>query len=424
LLIRSISLTIFMLHRSSAYWFRPGGQFIMKNRLNIFVSALLLVATASCKSDAASAPMPLAAVTAAVLTTVTTPPPPPQPLANAAPIGLGGESPIASEFDFRDQLEAAGGTGAIPASGIPDVVGAFRFICMPGQISYDDPIIFPGKPGAAHLHQYFGNVKANAFSTYQSLRRGGDLSCMSPANRSAYWMPAMLDGIGNVVRPDFVSIYYKRRPASDPKCDPAKDQRAEGLCIDLPNGLNFVFGYDWVNPANSPTGAYYFNCDGPTAVPGHYSDIETALAKCPLGNRLGAVINAPTCWNGKTLNAADGRSHVGYASYGSWGYLRCPESHPYVIPAFTMGAWYTVDANLKTWHLSSDMMNPGGKRGATFHADFMMAWDPEVKKLWHSNCIDKLLNCSGGVLGDGRQMKQSWPASWYASPRLVPVPQS
>jgi hypothetical protein len=31
-------------------------------------------------------------------------------------------------------------------------------------------------------------------------------------------MPAMLNGVGGVVRPDFVSIYYKRRPSSDPEC--------------------------------------------------------------------------------------------------------------------------------------------------------------------------------------------------------------
>ena len=39
---------------------------------------------------------------------------------------------------------------------------------------------------------------------------------MSPLNRSGYWMPAMLNGAGYVVRPDYVMIYYKRRPATDP----------------------------------------------------------------------------------------------------------------------------------------------------------------------------------------------------------------
>ena len=106
----------------------------------------------------------------------------------------------------------------IPASAAPDVVGAFRFVCSAGQLLHDDPIVYPGQPGKSHLHQFFGNTGANASSTYASLRKSGQSTCMSPLNRSAYWMPAMLDGKGNVVRPDHVTIYYKRRPASDPKC--------------------------------------------------------------------------------------------------------------------------------------------------------------------------------------------------------------
>lgn len=390
----------------------------MKFYFKAFLPALLLALTMGCKSD--RQPKDATPVTGPPPVTVPTPPPAPEP--GGSPIELIGADPIASEFDYKQQLQPAWGSGEIPASSY--VTGDFRFICMPGQLSYDDPIIFPGKPGAAHLHQYFGNTKADAYSTYRSLRQSGESSCMSPVNRSAYWMPAMLDGVGNVVRPDFVSVYYKRRPAYDPKCDPATSGQAEGQCIDLPNGLNFVFGFDWVNPANSPTGAYYFNCDGPTAKPGKYADIEAAVANCPVGNRLGAVINAPTCWNGKSLTSPDGRSHVSYAGYGTWGYFRCPTTHPYVIPAFTMGVWYTVDANLKSWTLSSDMMNPSGNRGSTFHADFMMAWDPEVKRMWHDNCINKLLNCSGGVLGNGQQMRQVWPFSWNAQPRLVAVPKA
>ena len=109
-----------------------------------------------------------------------------------------------------------------------DVVGAFRFICTAGQVLPDDPIVFPGQPGKSHLHQFYGNEAANAFSTYASLRAGGQSTCNRgpfAANRSAYWMPAMLDGAGNVVKPGFVSIYYKRRPAADPKCSLSSGNR-------------------------------------------------------------------------------------------------------------------------------------------------------------------------------------------------------
>ena len=58
---------------------------------------------------------------------------------------------IASNFDVDAGLQAAWGTGAIPASAAPDVLGAFRFICGAGSLAYDDPIVYPCQPGASHL---------------------------------------------------------------------------------------------------------------------------------------------------------------------------------------------------------------------------------------------------------------------------------
>lgn len=337
---------------------------------------------------------------------------------------------VPSNFDVGSELTPAWGSGVIPKSAAPDVVGAFRFICLPGQLAADDPIVYPNQPGRSHLHQFFGNTAANANSTYTSLRQTGQSTCMSPVNRSAYWMPAMLNGQGSVVRPDYVTIYYKRRPATDPKC-----QTQGKACIPLPNGLRFVFGRNMLNPAQASTGGFHFNCDGTGAVQGHYKDIVTAAINCPSGARLGAIISAPECWDGKNLDSPDHRSHVAYPSYGWWGYLKCPDTHPYIIPTFTMGAWYKTDDTLDrsgtweagktvTWSLSSDQM-PGmepSRPGTTFHADWFGAWDPNVQAMWIDNCINKLLNCSGGDLGNGKMMRQSWPFSWNANPRLVPLP--
>jgi hypothetical protein len=192
-----------------------------------------------------------------------------------------------------------------------------------------------------------------------------------------------------------------------------------------------------LNPGQMPTGSLYFNCQGPGSVPGTYPDIVTAAKNCPAGAQLGAVIKAPDCWDGKNLDSADHRSHVSYGSYGDWGYYKCPSTHPYVIPAFTLGAWYTVDDTLDrsgtweagktvTWSLSSDTMAgmTPSRPGSTFHADWFGAWDNTVMSMWTDNCINKMLNCSGGNLGNGKQMRQYAGFTWLASPRLVPVPQS
>ncbi|UZK67740.1 DUF1996 domain-containing protein [Sphingomonas sp. M1-B02] len=344
-------------------------------------------------------------------------------------VGKGELAAVVSNFNVSALLVPSWGTGATPSSAKPDVVGAFRFICNASHLAKDDPIVYPGQSGQSHLHQFFGNTKADAHSTYESLRSTGDSTCGNILNRSAYWMPAMLDGKGSVVVPDYVSVYYKRMPANDPNC-----ARQGAVCVGLPRGLRFVFGFNMSNPKDSPTGAAYFNCDGATATPGHYPDIVSAAANCPTGNRLGAVINAPDCWNGKDLDSPDHRSHVAYSGYGDWGYLKCPSTHPYIIPTFTMGVWYTTDQNLdrsgtwttrtSTWHLSSDEMAgmPPMRPGSTFHSDWFGAWDDNVMKAWTENCVDKLLNCSGGDLGNGWQMKERESFTWNANPRVVPIP--
>lgn len=345
---------------------------------------------------------------------------------------------VPSEFDPATLLQPTcnytGGTlGCLPSSNSPDVVGAFRFMCNAGQVLRDDPIVFPGQPGKSHLHQFYGNLSANGNSTYASLRSSGGSSCEgfgpTAVNRSAYWMPAMLDGKGNVVRPDYVAIYYKRVPLSSPYCKRAPigdPSRGMGDCVPLPNGLRFIAGYDMVT--NTPqTNVAYFNCDGQTAQPGHYATMPEAAAHCPTAqnpdgtyNRLGAVISMPDCWDGVHLDMPDHRSHLAQGSYGWWGYYRCDDGHPFLLPTFTMGVWYMVDQNLGTWHLSSDEMHPELPAGSTFHADWFGAWDNKVEAVWTDNCINKKLNCAGGDLGNGTGMRQS--GVWKAEPRLVPIP--
>ena len=335
---------------------------------------------------------------------------------------------VTSNFDIESELVPSWGTGEIPKSAAPDDVGAFRFICNASHLAFDDPIVYPGQSGKSHLHQFFGNTLAAADSTYASLRSSGDSTCNNRLNRSAYWMPAMLNGKGQVIRPDYVSIYYKRHPTNDPKC-----KRQGKACVDIPRGLRFIFGFNMLNHTAEKTGGGYFNCDGPTGISGHYPTIVAVAKHCPVGNKLGAVISAPDCWDGKNLDSADHRSHVAFGSYGDSGYYRCPNSHPFVIPTFTLGAWYSVDDTLdrsgswdgtfNSWHLSSDNM-PGMAMtpGSTFHTDWFGAWDDTVLKIWHDNCINKLLNCSGGDLGNGKQLKMFAGFGWSANPHLVNPP--
>jgi hypothetical protein len=362
-------------------------------------------------------------------------PPPPAPPGDLLSPSLTGLQPIPDNFDTMAELQVS----AAAPSGAPDL-GAFRFQCGPGQIARDDPIVYPGQPGKSHLHQFFGNTLANASSTYESLRTTGDSTCMSKLNRSGYWVPALLDGKGHVVRPDIVSIYYKRWPKKDPHCNAQGGYptafNVEGLaCLDLPNGLRFIFGANMLNLADSPTGAVQFMCEAQLA---NYETMTQALDRCranPDGKQhFIARIEAPNCWDGHRLDSANHRSHVAYATYGpnpdgsdGWGYLRCPTTHPYVIPTFTMTIQYSIDNavdDTHLWHFSSDEMVPGAAPGVTFHGDWFGAWSPDGAVAWQvDGCIEHDLNCNSGNLGNGYGMKNFAGVTFNtASPRLVSIP--
>jgi hypothetical protein len=331
---------------------------------------------------------------------------------------------IPTNFSTSGMLTPSWGTGAIAAA-MPavDPVGAFRFICKPSHLAYDDPIVFPGQKGRSHLHMFFGNTQADANSTYESLRTTGASTCNNALNRSAYWIPALMNGRGQVVLPEFVSIYYKRLPSSHPDCQLGKG------CIGLPRGLRYVFGRTMSGGNRDHS---WFNCDGPGAVPGHYDTLVEAAKNCPTGANIGALVAAPECWNGRELDSPDHRSHMAH-TYWDNGKERCPSTHPYRIPTFTLGAWFPTDntldrsgntsPSLQTWYFSSDRMAgmTPMTSGSTFHADWFGAWDDNALATWIANCINKHLSCSGGDLGNGSQL--SFSAEYNATrPLLVAAP--
>lgn len=342
--------------------------------------------------------------------------PAPKTPATASPT-ISGVPAVAAALDRTKLLQPSWGTGAVASPEEGGAEGAFRFTCFPSHLSYDDPVIYPAQPGKSHLHQWFGNTKGDAFSTYESLRRTGESTCNNALNRSAYWVPAMLNGHGKVVTPEQITIYYKGIPVGSRPCASVGKE-----CVRIPRGLRYVFGYNMQEPAKSaPADQMWWNCDAPNAG-GHFRSIREAATKCPVGAPIGMVLTGPGCWNGKELDSADHRSHMAYAGYGADGAGRCPKTHPFVIPHFTIGVWYRSDATLRDWYLASDRM-PGmaaAQPGTTMHADWFGAWDDDVLATWQANCIDKLLSCAGGDLGNGKQLKDS--ASRALAGILVDVP--
>jgi hypothetical protein len=360
--------------------------------------------------------------------------PPPQPVVTEPVVsqnGAKGDNDIADNFDVQSTLIPT--VESVPAS--LDPAGAFRFTCLAGQLSKDDPIVYPGQPGKSHLHQFFGNTGTNAASTYQSLRTTGGSTCTRSTDvsgqRTAYWMPAMLDGAGNAVKPDFLLTYYKALPKSSPDCG-APDATHIGFCVPLPNGLRFIRGYNMANGQGGPASTdsspgsdawkMGFDCEVTDGSGVTYTGAQHTIAdilatgKCPVGAWMRAYLTLPDCWDGKNLDTADHRSHMVYADgAGVNGRRACPADHPYNIPEIALQAFFRTDANFEAgkWHLSSDEMLPGFivgpgspvKAGTSLHFDYWEAWSPVVKNLWQTGCIDGHLSCNVGETGTGKSVK-------------------
>ena len=306
-------------------------------------------------------------------------------------------------------------------SAAPDVVGAFRFICKPGQLAYNDPLVYPQQTGASHLHQFFGNLEADANSTYESLRASGESTCTSDLNRSAYWIPALLTGDGNVVQPEHISVYYKRRPANDPWFTQNDNTPAR-----LPRGLSYIFGWDASKREEKQDNHTYFKCHNREGKVVGQGTMKQALVNCPANSLFRAQIKAPGCWDGKSLTAADFRSHTSYGELNrTTGKHACPQSHRYVLPAFTLTVRYKVEPGDKprNWRFASDEMVPEKlwEPGYSFHADWFGAWNDAALDSWQDNCIDKMLNCSDGDLGNGTVMTRNRHRKAKVQ-HLVPVP--
>lgn len=91
-----------------------------------------------------------------------------------------------------------------------DGSGAFRTHCLESHTSHDDPLVFPGQPGAAHHHVFFGNPGVDAHTTVADLNDAGRTTCDGGTlNRSAYWVPALYDERDERIEYVEPLFYYK-----------------------------------------------------------------------------------------------------------------------------------------------------------------------------------------------------------------------
>lgn len=312
--------------------------------------------------------------------------------------------------------------------------GEFRAFCEFSHMGYNDPLLFPGQPGASHLHMFYGNPSTDANSTYASLRAaansrpGSQFSCSGgPNNASAYWHPALLKD--NVecdashpgtetcaVIPDYTLIYYKRSSTI-------------GKTVRMPRGLAFIYGRDLATGALSPTRQVSYKCGANSNSAKFLRNSDgTAAFDCPSTARLQVWMTGPTCWNGTSLGSGNYRSHMAFYGTGdASGTSNCPSTHPYSLPAYELVLNFSHNGpdDYKEWYASSDRMPgyPLYRNGESMHTDVLFAWDYSIMSRFMINCNGlngSPRDCSDGNLGDGTKLKQmvsdGGPISFTATP--------
>jgi hypothetical protein len=274
--------------------------------------------------------------------------------------------------------QATGGTQRGSGIQVPsgDGTGNFRISCRYSHMNYDDSIVYPGQPGRAHLHTYFGNTLSTATSTAQSLLTSGNSTCDGGiSNRSSYWVPSLI-GANNVAQvPTGIGIYYKSG---------YQGIQPQEISPTFPNGLKIIAGDA---RATSPqAGNVSWTCRAT-------GERSAAIPACPQGSYLQAQIVFPQCWDGVNLDSPDHQSHM---RYGMWG-DGCPASHPVALPEITYNVDYMVGpGGTNGWRLSSDMYS--GPGGYSLHADIITAWDPAISSRWLNNCTRQNADCHVGQL--------------------------
>ncbi|GAB3646118.1 DUF1996 domain-containing protein [Glycomyces tarimensis] len=240
----------------------------------------------------------------------------------------------------------------------------FQANCTISHTANDDPIVFPGSPGASHHHTFLGNTGTDAYSTPESLQ-DGETTCLVPADRSAYWFPTLTKDGEAALSTWHQVIYYKSGVEDYTAVRP------------FPEGLRFVAGSPGATPeefANAPGAVEGFEC-------GESFHNYTFPEHCPDSSWLNIRYQAPSCWDGVNLDSPDHKSHMAYPVGGS-----CPASHPVPVPMLEFKIHFPVNGDMSAVRLAS-----GG--ASSWHYDFINAWEPATLAALVEHCINGGLQC-------------------------------
>lgn len=223
--------------------------------------------------------------------------------------------------------------------------GGFFTHCTIAHFGQMDPIVSPGKM-SAHEHEFFGNTTTDGDSTLASMLVGGT-TCSATGDTAGYWVPALIDPRGHIVRNAVASMYYRTAGAAH--------------VVPFPQDLMMMSERSsWhcgVGPARST----------PPTCHGRY---------------LRASIEFPSCWNGTDLDSPDHMSHLTF-DRGS----RCTGVS---VPKLEVDVRYPIHDG-RGYTLSSGPSK-------TLHADFWNTWQQGQLAALVTACLNTSTPC-GRITG-------------------------
>lgn len=244
--------------------------------------------------------------------------------------------------------------------------GFFNIRCEFSHQSHDDPIVFPGQQGAAHLHQFIANESTAFDSTLGSMIEA-ETTCALSNDTSGYWVPALLDENGNPVTIKKVLVYYRSASDMDVRAFPRNLKIITGgNTLDPPAPSRSQLSLSWACGDTEPYTPSPPDCSG-------------------TGLNVSAHIHFPDCWDGEHKDSEDHRSHM------TFGTPRCPQGWV-AVPRLRLHVEYDV-TNAKGYTPSSDM--PDMLPGQSLHADFWSTWnDQSALRFLVQHCLNGGLSCS------------------------------
>jgi hypothetical protein len=223
---------------------------------------------------------------------------------------------------------------------------SFAVRCAFSHRNSDDPIVYPGKQGAAHGHDFFGNRSTKFDSTYQSML-AAPTSCTRPEDMAGYWFPTVKWN-GNNLTAHRAVFYYRAGDKAH------TDVKAFAPSLKIVNGG----GIRWYCGSEDGKAG---SASPPTQCTSGVLGVRIVFPDCVAKNSSG----------GQQLDSADHKSHMARSVRQSDGTKRCPSTHPIPVPTLTMNANFSIPTTSGQVTLSSGA-------ASTMHSDFWNTWDQDA----------------------------------------------